>query len=76
MHPGWSQFCFAKLLLAPGPREGLKRKSFFAAQPQKRLERKARFFCPLAGQKNAPNFFTVTCYFLLPPIPCYAAGVG
>jgi hypothetical protein len=35
-------------------RKGLQRKSFFAATPQKRLERKARFFAA-QPQKMRPN---------------------
>ncbi|MDR1626636.1 MAG: hypothetical protein LBT33_08850 [Spirochaetia bacterium] len=48
----------------PGPREGLQRKSFFAAGRQKRLERKARFF--LLRKKNAPNIFSSHSSFLIP----------
>jgi hypothetical protein len=38
-----------------GTRKGLKRKYFFAATRQKRLERKARFFA-VKPQKMRPNF--------------------
>jgi hypothetical protein len=38
-----------------GTRKGLKRKYFFTALRQKRLERKARF--PVRSAGNAPGFF-------------------
>jgi hypothetical protein len=41
----------------PVGREGLKRKSFFAARRQKRLERKARFLAR-ERQKRAQIFLT------------------
>jgi hypothetical protein len=39
-------------------RQGLQRKSFFAARPQKRLERKARFLAR-ERQKGAQLFLTL-----------------
>jgi hypothetical protein len=43
---------YAGVARTTGPRQGLQRKSFFAVKPQKRLERKARFFCPPVRTKK------------------------
>jgi hypothetical protein len=43
--------------LLPSGAQGIEAEILFCGPgPQKRLQRKARFFCPFAGQKNAPKF--------------------